>query len=283
MPASPPFVCVGAAHWDIIGRTAEPLPPGADVPGRIVRRPGGVALNVALALAALHRPVSLLAAVGTDAAGADLTRHLAGAGIDAAHLHRHDGPTDAYLAIEGPHGEIHAAVADCAGLEVAGPALLAPIRDRRVTGPTIADGNLPLPVLDELLVRPSALVVASPGKAAALRWLLGPRAPALYLNRREAEQICGAAFPDSRAAAAALLNHGAAEAIVTDGAAPATAAVPGATVTLPPPPVIAVGLTGAGDAFVAAHIVARADGLDLEAALRAALAAAARHITCEVP
>ena len=283
MPAPLPFVCVGAAHWDIIGRTAAPLPPGADLPGRIVRRPGGVALNVALALAALHRPVSLLAAVGTDAAAADLLRHLAGAGVDAAHIHRHDGPTDAYLAIEGPRGEVHAAVADCAGLEAAGTALLAPLRDGRVTGPTVADGNLPLPVLDELLVRPSALVVASPGKAAALRRLLGPRAPAVYLNRREAEQICGAAFPDSRAAAAALLDHGAAEAIVTDGAAPATAALPHASVTLPPPPVATVGLTGAGDAFVAAHLVARADGLDPEAALRAALAAAARHITCEVP
>jgi pseudouridine kinase len=283
MPASPSFVCVGAAHWDIIGRTAEPLPPGADVPGRIIRRPGGVVLNVALALAALHRPVALLAAVGTDAAGADLLRHLAGAGVDAAHLHRREGPTDTYLAIEGPSGEIHAAIADCARLEAAGTALLAPLRHGGVAGPIVADGNLPLRVLDELLVRPAALVVASPAKAAALRHLIGARPLALYLNRREAERICSTALPDSRAAAAALLDHGAAEAVVTDGAAPATAALPHASVTLPPPPVATVGLTGAGDAFVAAHLAARADGLDPEAALRAALAAAARHITCEVP
>ena len=38
------------------------------------------------------------------------------------------------------------------------------------------------------------------------------------------------------------------------------------------------GATGAGDAFVAAHLAARADGLDPEAALAAALAAAARHV-----
>ena len=55
--AAAPFLCVGAAHWDIIGRTAVPLPPGADVPGRVTRQPGGVAQNVARALAALGRPV----------------------------------------------------------------------------------------------------------------------------------------------------------------------------------------------------------------------------------
>ena len=44
-------LCVGAAHWDVIGRTPRPLPPGADVPGRVTRQPGGVARNIAEALA----------------------------------------------------------------------------------------------------------------------------------------------------------------------------------------------------------------------------------------
>jgi len=48
------------------------------------------------------------------------------------------------------------------------------------------------------------------------------------------------------------------------------------------PPAIATGsLTGAGDAFVAAHLAARADRLAPEAALHAALAASARHIAAE--
>jgi sugar/nucleoside kinase (ribokinase family) len=283
-----PVVCVGAAHWDLIARTSAPLPPGADVPGRITRQPGGVAQNVARALAALGRPVALLAAIGRDAAGDDLVRALTAAGVDCASAHRHAGATDAYLAIEGRDGALHAGVADCGGLERAGAAILAPLGDGRLAAAQIvADGNLPDPVLREVLRLAEqaafALVPASPRKAARLAPLLGARPLTLYLNRLEAEALCAAAFPDSRAAAEAVRALGAAEAVVTDGAAPATAAGSAGTVSLAPPPVATRSLTGAGDVFVAAHLAARADGLGPGEALRAALAASARHVACEVP
>ena len=70
---------------------------------------------------------------------------------------------------------------------------------------------------------------------------------------------------------------------MTDGAAAASAAGPGGCLTMAPPAVPARSVTGAGDAFVAAHLAARADGLDRKAALAAALAASARHITRETP
>jgi len=66
--------------------------------------------------------------------------------------------------------------------------------------------------------------------------------------------------------------------VVTDGGAPATATDGAALVTLPPPAVAPRSVTGAGDAFVAAHLAARADGLAPEPALAAALDAATRHI-----
>ncbi len=291
MPARAPVLCAGAAHWDIIARTSAPLPPGADVPGRITRRPGGVALNIALALAALGRPVALLAAIGRDLAAGDLMALITGAGIDTAGLHHHDGPSDCYLAIEDRAGALHAAVADCTGLERAGLALLGPLHDRRLRSPwhgqIVIDGNLPAAVLHALLTNsattdaPLALVPASPRKAAWLAPLVAIRPLTLYLNRLEAEALCGRAFADSRAAAEALVARGAAEAVVTDGAAAASAAGPGGCLTMAPPAVPARSVTGAGDAFVAAHLAARADGLDREAALRAALAASARHITRE--
>ncbi len=89
---------------------------------------------------------------------------------------------------------------------------------------------------------------------------------------------CGARFRDSHAAARALRARGIAEAIVTGAAAAATAASPDAVVTLPPPPVGSRSVTGGGDAFVAAHLAARARGLAPGPALAAALDAAARHI-----
>jgi sugar/nucleoside kinase (ribokinase family) len=57
----------------------------------------------------------------------------------------------------------------------------------------------------------------------------------------------------------------------------ACAAGPEGAVRLTPPPV-AGGVTGAGDAFLAAHLAAEARGLAPGAALEAAVGAAARHI-----
>ena len=44
------IVCIGSMHWDIIGTSPMSIDTGEDVPGTIVRRPGGVALNVARGL-----------------------------------------------------------------------------------------------------------------------------------------------------------------------------------------------------------------------------------------
>ncbi|HVH02414.1 MAG TPA: PfkB family carbohydrate kinase, partial [Amaricoccus sp.] len=132
MTASPePFLCIGAAHWDVVGRTAAALPAGADVPGRVTGQPGGVAQNIARALAALGRPVRLIAALGRDPIGDALASDLAAAGVDCRWLHRHPGATDGYVAIEGADGALHAAVADCAGLVTRPPPAVVP---RRVTG-----------------------------------------------------------------------------------------------------------------------------------------------------
>ena len=286
-------LCAGAAHWDIIGRTAVALPHGADVPGRISRRPGGVALNIALALAALHRPVALIAAIGADLAGGDLAALITAAGIDGTGLYHHPGTSDCYVAIEDRNGALHAAVADCSGLEAVGLSLLAPLHDGRLATPwhgqIVIDGNLPAPVLHALLTdsattdAPLALVPASPRKAAWLAPLLATRPLTLYLNRREAEVLCGQSFADSSAAAKALVGRGAAEAVVTDGSAAVAVAAPGGCLSLQPPPITVLSVTGAGDAFVAAHLAARADGLDREAALGAALGASARHVAREEP
>lgn len=286
-----PVLCVGAALWDIIARAEAGLAPGADVPGRIARQPGGVALNIALALAGMGRPVGLLAAVGRDGAGADLLKLAEARGVDCAGVTRHDGATDSYLAIEDPAGEVFAAVADCAGLERIGAAVLGPLRARPPAGRVVVDGNLPEAVLAEIAALTDgarlAIVPASPGKAGRLRELRRHPRTTLYLNRGEAEVILGRRFSDSRAAAAALIADGLGEVVVTDGAAAVTVMNGremngGGAISLTPPPVTTRSLTGAGDRFLAAHLAACDDGLDPESALWAAIEASARHISTEV-
>jgi len=247
------------------------------VPGTVTRRPGGVAANVAIALARHGISARLVAAIGTDPDGDALAAALAAAGVEATALLRVPGATDRYVAIETAAGELHAAVADCRRLETAARALAGQVA--ALDGDLVVDGNLPTDAIAELVQtgRPVAAVAASPGKASHLAPALGAPNVTLYANRVEAGALCGAAFPDSLAAATAIVARGTGAALVTDGAGPAAWADARATACLAPPPVALRSATGAGDALIAAHIAALRRGAAPADALAAALAAAARH------
>ncbi len=58
------ILCIGSALWDVIGRSHSNMHLGSDVPGRITRLPGGVALNIAMTLARFGMRPSVLSAVG---------------------------------------------------------------------------------------------------------------------------------------------------------------------------------------------------------------------------
>ena len=78
----PDILCIGSVLWDVIGRAAMPMHLGADVPGRITRLPGGVAMNIAMALVRFGLRPAVLTAIGRDADGAALVAACARLGID---------------------------------------------------------------------------------------------------------------------------------------------------------------------------------------------------------
>ncbi len=283
---TPAFVCIGAAHWDVIAKTSEPLPPGADVPGRVLWRPGGVATNVALHLAATGAPTLLLSAIGADARGDALCQQLTSRGIDCSHVTKNDTPTGTYLAIEGMDGSLHASVADCQGLEASGSTILSPLtshpdtfRDARI----IADGNLSPAVLANLISLANdptiTLLGASPTKMHTHGAAILNPSITLYVNRLEAEAIQRTTFATSEDAAISLVDAGAGAALVTDGPNPATYRDKSTHVTASPARLKTQTVTGAGDIFAATHINARNNGLSPKAAINLALETAARHIT----
>lgn len=280
----PDILCIGALHWDVLGIASGCLPRGGDVPGRVLRQPGGVARNVAAGLAAQGLRAGLLAAVGGDAAGQALLATCRAAGVDCDRVAVVAGqPTDAYLALEDAEGLV-AAIAASALLEAAGEAILAPLPVP--PGAVVLDSGLAAATLaglaqdGRLAAARLWLVPAAPAKAARLRPFLTHPGVELICNRAEAAALLQVEPADTAEAAQALCRAGAAAALVTDGAGPVCLVAGGQVLSgTPPPTPPAARVTGAGDALAAGYIAARLRALSPAEALQAGLAAAAAHMS----
>ncbi len=293
---TPDILCIGSILWDIIGRSPTSMRLGSDVPGRITRLPGGVAMNIAMTLRRFGLTPALLTAIGRDAEGEELIAACDRMGLQTAHIYRSDDlPTDRYMAIEGANGLI-AAVADAHSLEAAGDKILRPLEDGRLGSATTPwpglialDGNLTEALLSAIATSPLfaaadlRVAPASPGKAERLLPLLTHPSATLYVNLEEANILAKAHVTTAPEAAAALLARGASRVLVTNGGSvSAEGRREGGVIDGAPPPVLVTRVTGAGDTFMAAHIVAEAQGAARQAALDAALRAAAAYVSGEI-
>jgi len=290
------ILCVGSVLWDVIGRSPGTMRLGSDVPGRITRLAGGVAMNIAMGLARFGLKPVLLTAVGQDPEGDELMGECAARGLDTAHVFRApDLPTDRYMAIESA-GNVVAAIADAHSLEAAGDRILTPLEDGTMGsadapyGGLIAlDGNLTETLLAEIARRPAfaaadlRVAPASPGKATRLRPLMNHPGATFYVNLEEAGLVLGTVFTSAERAAEALVSAGLAQALVTDGARRAAEGSARGVVSAVPPEVAVARVTGAGDTFMAAHIAAQARGLQGAEALETALHAAATYVSGQEP
>ncbi len=290
------ILCIGSVLWDIIGRTPSHMRAGSDVPGRITRLPGGVAMNIAMTLARFGMAPQVLTAIGRDAEGDELIAACQSLGVGTNYAYRSDDlPTDRYMAVEGGNGLI-AAIADAHSLEAAGAKILNPLTTGQLgsaqapyAGLIALDGNLTEKLLAEISAHPAfaaadlRVAPASPGKAERLRPLMGHARATFYVNCEEAGLLCHCDFSDAASAAKALHDAGVARALVTDGGKPAALCDADGVVTAAPPEVLVTRVTGAGDTFMAAHMAAGSRGADRETALASALNAAAAYVSGEHP
>jgi len=295
-PQPTQILCIGSVLWDVIGRSASHMRHGSDVPGRITRLPGGVAMNIAQTLVRFGMKPTLLTCIGRDAEGDELINACNHLTMDTSHIYRSpDLPTDRYLAVEGANGLI-AAIADAHSLEAAGAKILRPLFDgplggisKPFQGLIALDGNLTQTLLQDIANSPAfatadlRVAPASPGKAERLLPFLTHSKATLYVNLEEAGLLCQTSFESSQAAADGLLSRGAARVLVTDGGNSATEASQQGIITQTPPEVLVTRVTGAGDTFMAAHIASEATGAGRETALARALNAAAIYVSGETP
>lgn len=290
------ILCIGSVLWDVIGRSRAAMREGSDVPGRITRVAGGVAMNIAMTARRFDLRPILLTAIGKDDAGDSLMAYAQRIGIETAHVYRSDDlPTDMYMAIEGTNGLI-AAIADAHSLEEAGDKILIPLSDGTLgstaapyAGLVALDGNLTETLLAEIATSPLfaaadlRVAPASPGKAERLLPFLTAGRGTLYVNLEEANLLLKASHSTAPEAAAALIARGAARVLVTDGGRTAAAADPSGVLTATPPKVLVTRVTGAGDTFMASHIAQETNGKSPQEALENALASAAAYVSGDRP
>ncbi len=296
MTRTPDILCIGSVLWDVIGRAASHMRVGSDVPGRITRLPGGVAMNIAMTLRRFGMTPALLTTIGRDAEGDELVAEATRMGMICDHIYRsEDLPTDVYMAVEGANGLI-AAIADAHSLEAAGEKILRALDngalgspDKPFAGPVALDGNLTKELLQDIANSPLftqadlRVAPASPGKAERLLALLDHPSATIYVNLEEAGLLCQTTFDDSEAAAEALIKRGAHRVLVTDGGKSASEGTAGDIITQTPPAVMVTRVTGAGDTFMAAHIASEAQDMNRASALTRALNAAATYVSGETP
>jgi len=202
-------VVIGGSNIDIAGKPGGDLVRANSNPGQISFSFGGVARNVAEALARLGTSTTLLTAVGDDAYGRQLLAGCVDAGVDTSLAHTSKRyPTSIYLSILTRQGELDSAVNDMGVMAELSPAFMHD-HERLIGGAdlTVADTNLDRSTLEALLNadRSGPLLVdgVSASKVGRLTGLLD-RIDVLKLNRLEAEVLTEIELADERSAMKAL-------------------------------------------------------------------------------
>ena len=278
-----------------------PVVLGTSNPGTVYTDFGGVARNVAQNLARLGCGVLLCSRVGDDAAG----RQVQALPLDTSLISiSGTRPTATYTAILESTGELVLGLADMdvydeVTPEVLGAALV------RLRGAELwfADTNLPGETLGWLLdaaaglgapipvapipvapipVAPIPVAVDAISVAKSRRLLpLLPRIAYLFCNVAQAGAMAGRALPEPREAAEALLELGAVRGVVSAGARGIAVYKQGTITAMAALPAAPRDVTGAGDALVSGTLYGISLGLELGAAARLGLAAAAIAVESE--
>jgi pseudouridine kinase len=278
-PEAQSVVVVGGANMDIKAHSRDAVQLRTSNPGTARTTPGGVGRNIAENLARLGSPTHLVAAIGRDAFGEQVTAMTRAAGWVVTPLVTADEPTGTYLAVMDANGELLVAVANMVAAESLAVAQLGTVRELVARADLLVlDGNLPPEVcawlLDIAAVTgvPVVMDPVSVAKARHLATTLSPQRPLLALtpNHDELESVVGEPVEPSRAgilrAARKVHDLGVEHVWVRRGTRGSLLSSRGedgreSVVTIPAPPTRSVDVTGAGDSMTAGfvHALLRGD------------------------
>lgn len=283
------IVVVGDVVTDVLAVLSEPLSAGSDTRAGIGMTGGGQAANTAAWLAAEGAAVTLVAAVGDDAAGTARLAELDAAGVHLA-VRRCTDPTGTVIVLA--HQSDRTMVADrAANLQLSAGDVDAALdqapdaRHLHLSGYTLLDaesraaGRHALAAarargLTTSVDASSAQPLRRAGATSFLDWIA--EVDLLLANDDEATVLAGGRDPGEQARALTATAH---HVVVKRGAAGALwAERRGRLHSEPAHPVQRVDPTGAGDAFAAGLLAEWLSGAGAAAALRRATALGARAV-----
>ena len=274
------IVVAGDLMVDVVAALAGPLEHGSDSPAPISHHQGGSGANVAAWLAAAGAEVAFAGRAGSDALG-----DAALAALDGVILAVERDPvlaTGTCIVLVEPGGE-RTMIPDAGANDALELRALPEGEHLHVTGyGLLREGSRPAVLRALSLARERGMAISvDPSSAAPLRdapafldWVAD--AGLLLPNADEARVLTGDADPER--AARALAGGARREVVVTLGAGGALWTDGERVVRADAEPAEVVDTTGAGDAFAAGLLAARADGADPAGQLAAGCALAARAV-----
>ena len=278
-------VVLGDVMVDVVARLRGPVAPGSDSPARVAFQGGGQAANTAAWLAVAGAQVALVGRVGADAAGRDAVEELAALGVETRLAVDSERSTGTCVVLVAPDGE-RTMLPDAGANGALATADLG--QDLFVRGDhlhvagysLLREGSRGAALLAVERAGAAGMTVSVDPSSAALlsRGLrrLGKGVDLVVPNELEAEALTGVPDP---AAAAGVLAESFPEVVVTIGENGALWTDGSALLRVAAPAADVVDTTGAGDAFAAGLLAARARGTGPEEALEAGCALAARAVS----
>jgi len=267
------LICFGDLCVDVVGKTNGPET-GSDISlDHLSIRPGGAALNCAVAAAAEGIEVAVMGFAGSDSFADLVLNHLAASGVGTQHVRRAAGPTGTVISIVGGDGQtrfysyrgVNAQAygdlptsADC--VYVSGYSFQDP--ESRLTAQALLASGIPC-ALD-----PSYQYA---------RDFRPPPVNFLFPNLEEARLMTGFQSPPD--CAAALLSLGVRTVVIKLGSDGCYVMSEGLAEFLPSEPVHAFDTTGAGDYFAGTFLASILKGGTIAQAARRANHVASRLVS----
>ncbi len=277
------IVVVGSSNTDMVVATERIPAPGETVMGGdFAMVGGGKGANQAIAAARLGADVTFVARIGSDVFGDRALQAFRDEGMCVDFVTRDaQAPSGVALILVDRSGENVIAVAPGANGQLLPEHVNAAEAAFRGADAVLLQLEIPVESVSTaaaLAKSCGARVILNPAPASALPPDLLSIVDVLTPNETEAALLSGC-DGDPGTLASRLLKIGPRCVVMTLGSSGALVATPDASKHVPAPRVDAVDSTAAGDAFNGALAVGLCEGMDLEAAVRFAVKAAAISVT----